>query len=162
MGLDMYLYLRKYESVTSWDEEGIKKKEGFYPPELEELADRIYERNFMSRTTEYQVAYWRKANAVHRYFIENCAEGEDDCKPVWVPLEALKALVKICRDIISDPDKAEEELPTQAGFFFGDTKYDEYYFQDLEMTIENLEPIIKFLEKDKNHLKYDIIYQASW
>lgn len=162
MGLDMYLYLRKYERISSWDKEGTKKKEGFYPPELEELADRIYEKNFMSKATEYQVAYWRKANAIHRFFIENCAEGEDDCKPVWVPLEALKDLVKICRDIISDPSKAEEELPTQSGFFFGDTKYDEYYLQDLEDTVENLEPIIKFLEKDKNYLKYDIIYQASW
>lgn len=31
--------------------------------------DRIYE----------QVAYWRKANAIHRWFVENVQDGEDDC-----------------------------------------------------------------------------------
>ena len=162
MGLDMYLYLRKYESVTNWDKEGIKKKEGFYPPELEELGNRIYEKNFMSKTTEYQVAYWRKANAVHQYFIENCTDGEDDCKPIWVDIEDLKKLVKICREIIADPTKAQEKLPTQGGFFFGSVEYDEYYLQDLEDTVEQLEPVIKFMEKQENREKYDIIYEASW
>lgn len=162
MGLDMYLYLRKYESVSHWSKDSNERKEGFYPPELKELGDKIFESNFMSKTTEYQVAYWRKANAVHQYFIDNCAEGVDDCKPIWVGIEDLKKLVTICREIIADPTKAQEKLPTQTGFFFGSAKYDEYYLQDLEDTVEQLEPIIKFMEKQENREKYDIIYEASW
>ena len=31
--------------------------------------------------------------------------------------------------------------PTHEGFFFGSTEYDEYYFADLESTIEQLEDV---------------------
>ena len=74
-------------------------------------------------------------------------------------IEALKDLVTLCRKIIANPEKAEEELPTQAGFFFGSTEYDEYYIRDLEQTVEMLEPVIKFLEENK---KYEAYYRASW
>jgi hypothetical protein len=116
----------------------------------------------MARTLEYEVAYWRKANEVHNYFVQRCAGGVDDCQPVWVSKEALKELVAVCREIIAEPEKAKESLPTSAGFFFGSLDYDEYYMQDLEYTVEALEPVIKFLEKDENNSKYDIIYRASW
>lgn len=162
MGLDMYLYLRKYESCSQWSTKDFeKKKERFYPKELKELGENIAKNNYMSKETDYQVAYWRKANQVHNYFVQMCAKGEDDCKPVYVGLGDLKELVSLCRKIIENPDKAKELLPTSSGFFFGSVEYDEYYEQDLEYTVEQLEPIIKFLESEKGK-DYDIIYRASW
>lgn len=159
MGLDMYLYLGKYESCSRYDKNFEERRKGFYPEEMQELADFIAENNFMSKTTRYQVAYWRKANQIHSYFVNRCADGEDDCKEVWVSIEALKDLVALCKEVIANPEKAEEELPTQTGFFFGSTEYDEYYIRDLEQTVEMLEPIIKFLEENKN---YEVSYRASW
>jgi len=161
MGLDMYLYLRKYEGCSRWDKDFEKKKKEFYPKELKELGENIAKNNFMTKQTEYQVAYWRKANQIHNYFVENCADGEDDCRPVYVELEDLKELVSLCREVIENPKKAEDILPTQDGFFFGSVEYDEDYEQDLEYTVEQLEPIIKFLESPEGK-DYDIIYRASW
>lgn len=161
MGLDMYLYLRKYESCSQWDKDFEKKKKEFYPVELKELGESIAKNNFMSKGTEYQVAYWRKANQVHNYFVLKCANGEDDCKPVYVSREDLKELVSLCKEVIENPQKAEAKLPTQSGFFFGSTKYDEYYKQDLEYTVKQLEPIIKFLESKEGY-DYEAIYEASW
>ena len=162
MGLDMYLYLRKHESCSEWSTKDFeKKKKEFYPEELKELGENIAKNNYMSKQTDYQVAYWRKANQVHNYFVQKCADGEDDCKPVYVELEDLKELVSLCREIIENPDKAKKLLPTSSGFFFGSVEYDKYYEQDLEYTVEQLEPIIKFLET-KEGLSYDVIYRASW
>jgi hypothetical protein len=37
---------------------------------------------------------------------------------------------------LADPTLAKELLPTQEGFFFGSTDYDQWYASDLELTIE--------------------------
>ena len=159
MGLDMYLFLQKYESCCEWDKDVIEKKAHFYPEELKELGEKIFENNFMSKETLYQVAYWRKANMIHKYFIDKCAKGVDDCKKVWVSRDALEDLVKRCREVIASPEKAKDILETSSGFFFGSTKYDAYYMRELEYTVEILEPIIEFLKKNKD---YQAVYRASW
>jgi hypothetical protein len=162
MGLDMYLYLRKHESCSQWSTKNFEEeKKRFYPEELKELGENIAKNNFMSKNTEYQVAYWRKANQIHKYFVKKCADGVDDCSPVYVALEDLKELVSLCREVIEHPKRAKAKLPTQDGFFFGSVEYDEYYEQELEYTVEQLEPIIKFLESEKGS-DYDAIYRASW
>lgn len=76
MGLDMYLQLRKYESLGSWDKNFLNKSKRFYPKELETFADDIKQVNFMSKETEFQVGYWRKFNALHNYIVKTYADGE--------------------------------------------------------------------------------------
>ena len=159
MGLDSYLYLKKYESCCEWDKDVKEKRAHFYPEELKELGERIFENNFMSKETLYQVAYWRKANMIHKYFVDKCTKGVNDCREVWVPKDVLEDLVKRCREVITSPEKAEDILATQSGFFFGSTEYNEDYMRDLENTVEMLEPIIAFL---KEHKEYDVVYGASW
>lgn len=72
MGLDMYLYLNKYESQ-------FDNKKLTYPRELATLKGKIKERNFLSKETSYQVGYWRKFNALHSYIVKKFADGEDKC-----------------------------------------------------------------------------------
>lgn len=159
MGLDMYLYLRKYESCGRWDKDYEKKVNGFYPEELKEFAKQIDANNFMSKETKYQVGYWRKVNSIHHWFVEECAEGEDNCRPIYVPLHKLQELKELVDKVLANRTKANELLPNQKGFFFGSQDYDEWYFKDLEYTQEILNDVIKFV---KEHDDYDIIYQASW
>ena len=59
--------------------------------------------------------------------------------------------------VLKDDTKAKELLPTCEGFFFGSTEYDEWYVDDLERTIEILEPLINSEDKWS-----DFIYEASW
>ena len=159
MGLDMYLYVKKYESVSRWDEKAQEKVKSFYPKELQELGKRHLEDNFLSKETRYQVGYWRKANAIHKWFIDHCAKGEDDCRSMWVSVKKLEELLDIIKDILFDSSSAKNKLPTQAGFFFGSQEYDEWYFEDLKYTKDLLERVLNFLAKNTN---YEVYYQASW
>ena len=58
---------------------------------------------------------------------------------------------------ITNAEKVEELLPSQGGFFFGSTEYDEYYMQDIENTIEQLEPL---LIEDSCGAEFE--YSSSW
>ena len=159
----MYLYVGKYESISKWNDKELLNKDGFYPTELKELADDILKHNFMSKETKYQIGYWRKANAVHKFFVDNCAEGVDDCREMYVSEETLSDLLDKCNEILADHDKASEILPTENGFFFGSTDYDEWYFQDIEYTKNLIEKVLKFINEQaekKNY--YSVYYGASW
>ena len=108
-----------------------------------------------------EVAYWRKAYAIHNWFIQNCADGVDDCRPVYVAPSKLIELCKICEDILKEPEgrkrdsAAESMLPTCAGVFSGGTKYNEWYYQQLQNTVDMLKNI-------DEHATDDYYYQASW
>lgn len=119
-----------------------------------------------SATVSINIAYWRKANAIHNWFIENVAGGVDDCQPVHVSREELQELcddiegVILGRDNPEDPEAADHEdiLPTQSGFFFGGTEYDEYYWGYLERTLGKLSAILA----DPKFEDFDFEYRASW
>ena len=94
--------------------------------------------------------YWRKANAIHNWFVENIQDGNDDQRDYRVTIEELKELLDLVNEVLADHSKAEELLPTRSGFFFGGTEYDEYYFADLKDTKEILEKAIA----DGGHFRY--------
>ena len=105
---------------------------------------------------ETEVGYWRKANAVHQWFVDNCQNGEDDCRQAYVSREALTTLRDLCQQVLNDHSLAEELLPTQAGFFFGSTEYDEYYFGDLADTIRIIDDALSCGDE------WTFAYQSSW
>ena len=134
---------------------------------------------------EEEAGYWRKANAIHNWFVENVQDGVDECQTSYVDTEKLKELLEICKkvkaslenspkrtiqvkngwdgekdtfidvEIFEDIGVAEELLPTQGGFFFGSTEYDEGYLQDINDTINIIEEAL--LTEDA-----DFYYHASW
>jgi hypothetical protein len=172
MGLDMYLYMHKYESAHRYNiESGKKLPKNFYPKELEQLKQDILEHNFLRKETKYQVGYWRKFNALHWWMVKNYANGKDDCREIYLSVKGIEELLKICQEVAMDHSKASELLPTKEGFFFGDTKYGEWYFREIEYTIDLLQKVIGLTKKQakKKHSDsavcsygWDIIYQASW
>ena len=163
MGLDMYLYAEKYISFRKWDEDK-KEVEKFDKlvelAELNELVDKGH--GYVPAYAKVQVAYWRKANAIHKYFVDNVADGVDDCKEVYVQREQLVKLKDICEQInlSKDVEKAKELLPPQSGFFFGSTEIGDWYFQDIEYTYNLLNKILEKIPEDD--YSYDFIYRASW
>jgi hypothetical protein len=60
--------------------------------------------------------------------------------------------------VFSDTSVAEELLPTQPGFFFGGTEYDEWYMENLSNTIELFEGLVT--EDPEGYAEYS--YQSSW
>ena len=156
MGLDMYLYVRKYECCIRWGNDYDEKKVNFYPEELNVFE--IDKRNFMSKETQYQIGYWRKANAIHNWFVQNCADGVDNCQTIYVSIEKAKELRNLVNRVLEKHELASELLPTSDGFFFGSQEYDEWYFKDLEYTKELLDKVIILVDGSD----YDIVYEAGW
>lgn len=104
------------------------------------------------------IAYWRKANAIHKWFVDNVQDGQDDNRSYDVSIEQLKELLELCKKVIEEPDRAPELLPTQDGFLFGSTEYDQRYFQSLDYTAIVLETVLK---EPKDQLQ-GYIYQSDW
>jgi len=103
------------------------------------------------------LAYWRKANQIHAWFVKNVQEGKDECQKSYVERKDLEKLLADCKAVLADPSKAASLLPTQAGFFFGGTEYDEYYVHELSYTVDALERVLAKLPENA-----DIYYHASW
>jgi hypothetical protein len=60
---------------------------------------------------------------------------------------------------VLNTELAESLLPTQGGFFFGGTDYNEYYLQDLENTIAICDRVIAAADE---YPGLAIYYRASW
>lgn len=157
MGLDMYLRIRKEEYASDY----TNVEKCIYPEELKGLETDIVRRNFraVQTFTDYLVGYWRKANAIHHWFVEECAEGVDECQDIVVSLKQIGWLIDACNEVLKDNSRASDVLPTQDGFFFGGTDYDEWYFKEIQYTKDLLEKVRLFIENDD---RYSLIYNASW
>ena len=104
-----------------------------------------------------EAAYWRKANQIHNWFVENVQNGTDDCKSYYVSEQQLQELIDTCKEVLADHDKAPDLLPTCSGCFFGGTDYDEYYYEDLEYTVRHLEDVLANASD-----RYEFYYNSSW
>ncbi len=151
MGLDMYLYKKTY--VQNWEHTNKKDRyqinitKGGMPTSIK--AERI---TYITET----VKSWRKFNALHAWFVGNVQGDLDNCADYYIETEKLEELIKLLGKIENDNSLAPELLPTQSGFFFGDTDYDEYYFEQITNTKQIL---ISLLVEDCDG---DFYYSSSW
>jgi hypothetical protein len=167
MGLDMYL-TRKVYVGTNFEhnrKEGDKCILNGVEYDINSLTDLCFE-----------VAYWRKANHIHEWFVQNVQSGQDDCGSYYVSTEQLRELIEICQNSLDYLSTLKYEtddsgfktfkgvdesklLPTVQGFFFGSTDYDEYYEEQLNYTISTLKNAVQkdfgdfFIKVVGNHLK---------
>ena len=186
MGLDMYLYKKTY--VRNWEHQtpeekhsitikkGGKKRTDIKPERINEISELVGE--------------WRKFNALHNWFVQNCGEGEDTCQEMYVTEEHIKDLlntlkqvssaisksklvVKVLQDwngknydhkVYDCENKVKKLLSPAKGFFFGSQEVDEWYKEDVERTIVLLEELLKEQEQSKKHGLFsgEFYYQASW
>jgi len=94
MGLDMYLH----KKVT-----GYRKADGSLTHSMKDYTeDELGASNIETIVTT--VGYWRKANSIHRWFVENVQDGEDNCEEYSVSVEQLKDLLKTCMKVIKAVD----------------------------------------------------------
>ena len=147
MGLDMFLRGKKYVYST---DETLRAK-------LNELGDLV---DFKITELDFEAGYWRKANAIHRWFVDTVQDGRDDCGMYRVAHSQLRELRSLCKTLLEkkDSEMAQDEMPPQAGFFFGSTDIDDDYWQDLADTVA----IIEALESREDFEYLDFDYQSSW
>lgn len=151
MGLDMYLTAKRYVWKAMDADKALQDKLN------EVMADDLKGTDMRVNEVCVDAMYWRKANAVHQWFVENVQDGDDNCREYWVDSAQLEELIRLCKEALANRDKATSILPTKGGFFFGSTEYDQYYYQDLEDTVKGLERALKL-----DQGKWDFYYRASW
>ena len=128
MGLDMYLEGRTYRWL---DRRNPPMQEGF------RVKGEIIE-----------LGYWRKHPNLHGYIVKEFANGEDDCKAIWLNEDHLQKIIAAIKN---------KQLPHTEGFFFGESDGTE----DAE-DIEILEKALCWLLVKVDGISKDVYYQASW
>lgn len=165
MGLDMYLHAKKYVQKVKWDTLQNNADLTYNSPEainpqfkdivdsadMSDIAIDIYGVN-----VEVTAAYWRKANQIHKWFVDNVQNGEDNCEPYYVSKTKLLELLTTARQCLFNKDP--NLLPPQSGFFFGNTDIDEWYWEDIKNTIKQLKRVSELPDFDE----LSFYYQSSW
>jgi len=64
--------------------------------------------------------------------------------------------------VLEDSSTARRLLPTQEGFFFGGTAYDQYYWEDLESTKAQLEAILETVEENEERWGWQFKGDDGW
>lgn len=160
MGLDMYLY-------------GIKKNK---KDDISEPSSGEWE----------EVCYWRKANAIHKWFNTKFIKEQDPWGYYEVEEEDIQGLLLLCKllktlkenpneifqwvktdffEFVNNLDDGTIECadliarvllpPDNLGCFFGSGMVDDWYWENIDDTIEQL---TKALEGNYNKF----FYMASW
>lgn len=160
MGLDMFLNEKKSMYLSH------------RRPEYTGLAESLREAfgtgdGDLTVTVSEERMYWRKANAIHNWFVENVQDGEDDCNEYHVTYQDLAKLKETCDEVLENPGIADELLPTKSGFFFGGTDYDEDYVADLKYTSYQIDQILAkvswdTLKDSEKGMISNYYYQSSW
>lgn len=175
MGLDMYLNRRKYVG-NKWKDKDKQAKievEGVKQERVSEVVE--------------EVGYWRKANAIHKWFVENVQDGEDDCHEYRVTTEQLQELLDLVNKVLAGSKLVKGQIangytfengkkkPTMVeGRYIKDSKLAEellpttegFFFgsQDYdEYYYQDLQDTKKILEEVLNDKgDGDYYYQSSW
>lgn len=157
MGLDMFVYCNSKRVCK-------------------EVNDQTDEWEGKFQTPRGIAIQWRNANAIHKWFVDNVQDGQDDCGTYEVSITELAGLHDTCKAILEsteledayiengkvlengklvqvmekgqrlkDTALAEKLLPTQDGFFFGSTAYDQWYWLDLEYTVDKIAKLMENL-----------------
>lgn len=189
MGLDMYLCkiqndVLAYKDVDLYDlqetnPELYKKLEPYFKKTKHCGFDTLME----------EVGYWRKANQIHNWFVENVQDGSDDCNSYIVSKEQIDELLEICKKVkasivlkdakvingqryedgewknifedgkIIEDPTVCEELLPTCEGFFFGSAQYDQWYA------EDIDNTIKILERvlaETDFDNYQILYEASW
>ncbi len=156
MGLDMYLRKTKRTNHSlselntldrydlTQDSEDIKEFLPLYESEVGYLS--IFK----------DVAYWRKFNALHNWFVTHVQIGIDDCGSYEVVKDHIEDLVDTLLFVIEEKDPTDF-MPT-IGFFFGNVDIDEYYWEQVENTRDKMNRLLNDFDWENERL----FYCSSW
>ena len=157
MGLDQYLYANKNIGSAEW--RGAEENKQFSEVLNAMDATRMIEKaDFPHASISIEVAYWRKANQIHGWFVKNVQDGDDDCREYYVDRDRVRELLATCQAVMQDRSKAETLLPPTRGFFFGSDGFDEWYWKDIENTIDMLSYVLDNVDTSE----WSLYYRSSW
>lgn len=153
MGLDQYIYVREKRNRVEELEQSII------------ISNLEQDDNRKPEDEDYEIAYFRKFNALQGYFERKYYEVAEDgvdvnCQNIQITEEDVKTLREACKYYLANEAdthgyysvKHPELSPTE-GFFYGSQQVHEY---DIEQLIELLENIEEHLNSG------DLVYYFCW
>lgn len=103
----------------------------------------------------HEVAYWRKFNALHGWFVKNIQGGVDDCGYYELTKENLQSCLANLKETLISQDSGKLE-PVE-GFFFGSNETNEWYWTDIEKAVSTISALI-----ETDFEKKRLFYHSSW
>lgn len=153
MGLDIRFEKAKRHRVEETEER------------LNEIEKELHNANnssvkeFNSLQNEYdelnpwkEVAYFRKVNFLLPFF-EYC----EDCSRLEIDDYKIDELLVKCKQVLEDHSLAETLLPIQCGFFFGNTEYNDWYFDEVKEVYDKFSEIAEDFNSDE-----DMLVMVCW
>lgn len=100
------------------------------------------------------VMYFRKHNWLLPFFgyVENCTNKVISKDDVELFISAAEKVLEK-----KDVETAKELIPTESGFFFGNTEYDEWYFKGIEKDLEEFRNCFANMDWDN-----DVLLMHCW
>tara|TARA_Y100000004_G_C8680719_1_gene313250 strand:- start:64 stop:537 length:474 start_codon:yes stop_codon:yes gene_type:complete len=157
MGLDMYLhgevtfYSHIHENKNGKFVSGPNPK---YTELLKFCDQKVTGDHWGYIQVNIPVMEWRKSNQIHKWFVDECQNGVDECQYTSLSAEKLQELVAAIGEALEHKDSTV--LPPQSGIFFGSTDIDDWYWDELQRTYLTLKEVL-----DAERFKY-FTYHSSW
>jgi hypothetical protein len=98
MGLDMYLKAEVY--LSGYGHSGAASRKAYDRLLKTAGLDKVADADSPSAIVSTTVIYWRKANQIHNWFVQNVQDGKDDCGSYYVDRDQLIQLRDTCRRVL--------------------------------------------------------------
>lgn len=192
MGLDMYLdkvkrinaevtpiELYKIQSFLEWKHENTKYSFnewcGIDESEINQDLAKSYESEFITRYASWdeqkeyggksiftEVAYWRKANQIHNWFVNNIQDGTDDSGSYEVTKADIIILLALCKTVKNNSELVSGNIVN--GYRY-DNEYHKIPIIQVGKTIEDPSIAIRLLPTTTGFFfgsnEYDEYYMES-
>lgn len=156
MGLDQYLearkYIGRYDLSKPYSEDGGFTESDEFSRVAETLPLGLELYGEGGAVISVNVAYWRKAYAIHDYISQSLDERFDN----WVSREFLRTLLDDVNTVLSDHTYASQLIPDHSAIEAD--RYDDYYYSTLEYTQKALTHLLD----RKAYEDLSFYYRASW
>lgn len=154
----MYFFKKTY--VKNWDHMAPEEKT-YITVKRDGKVHKHIDKKRIAYIVE-EVGYWRKFNALHKWFVDNVQNGVDECQEALVRRGQIMTILAILNQVWSNKDNLEKVqalLPVGSGPFFGPDDYEEWYFNNVERSIKIFQDL---LAEDTEGDSVHYYYQSSW
>lgn len=161
MGLDMYMFKCKVPAYLA-----ARSRKSKIVRLCQEVLDNMEDGEPLSENA-CLVDYWRKANQIYGWFLNNTMVKCDEPGPYQIKWEELLELKAVCKQVLDFgvgmdgmpvAVTCEKLLPTVEGPFWGSTEYDECYLEDVLSTYNLLDDLLGTSDWDNEV----ILLYAEW
>ena len=103
-----------------------------------------------------KVAYWRKFNALHGWFVNKIQDGVDNCEAHPLKRADLVCLLNTLHTVSDTHD--QNLMPPRGGCFSGNTIDEDIYFDNVERSI----PVVQDLIFNTDWQNAKLYYRSCW